>query len=136
MALNKARAKIEQCAVSDLDGTVLFSFGSNGRIVAKGGQTKPSKRLPTIMKDATIVKLDVEGAEFVILPDQIDEMQEVHSWIVEIHPSADRNPEALISLFRARDFKLMWVNRDDTSVEPYPDGASWKSHTTVFALRK
>jgi FkbM family methyltransferase len=136
MALNRAKAKIEQCAISDSDGNVLFSFESNGRIVSKSGQLKPSKRLPTIMKDATIVKLDVEGAEFIILPDQIDEMPRVHTWIVEIHPSDSRNPLLLVDLFRRKDFELLWVNRDRTLVEPYPDSASWKSHTTVFALRK
>jgi len=134
MALNGAKAKIEQCAISDSDGFVLFSFGSNGRIVSKGGQRKPSKRLPTIMKDATIVKLDVEGAEFIILPDQIDEMPGVHTWIVEIHPYSGRNPCVLIDLFRRKGFRLLWVNRERTLVEPYPDSASWESHTTVFAV--
>lgn len=136
MVLNGAIAKIEQCAISDSDGFVLFSMESNGKIVSNGGQLSPSKRLPTIMKDATIVKLDVEGAEFIILPDQIDEMSSVHTWIVEIHPSSNRDPNVLIDLFRSRNFELLWVNREKGFIEPYPDSASWKSHTTVFALHK
>ncbi len=136
MALNGAKAKIEQCAISDSDGTVLFSFGSNGRIVSKGGQVKPSKRLPTIMEDATIVKLDIEGAEFIVLPDQIDEMPTVHTWIIEIHPATSRQPVFLVDLFRRRDFELFWVNREGALVEPYPGSACWESHATIVAVRK
>lgn len=136
MTLNEAKAKIDQCAISNLDGSISFSFGSNGRIVSKGGLTKHAKRLPSILKDATIVKLDVEGAEFTILPNQIDEMSNVHTWIKEIHPTPTRDPNVLIDLLRKKEFELLWVNREGAFVEPYPDPLSWKSHNTVFAIRK
>lgn len=136
MALNGAKAKIEQYAISDSDGYILFSPESNGHIVQEGGRSLPAKRLSAISKDATIVKLDVEGAEFSILPKAIDEMSAVHTWILEIHPDDTNDPAVLIELLKKSGFDLLWVNRETSKVEPYPEGADWESHNTVFALRR
>jgi FkbM family methyltransferase len=135
LCLNHAKARIERCAVSISNAPVSFTPVSNGHIVSEGGILRPAKRLPDIMPDATIVKLDIEGAEFDVLPDQIDEMRHVHTWIVEIHPYGGQNPEQLIDLLVQRDFKILWVNRDLNRVEPYPTGTVWHSHTTIFAVQ-
>ena len=87
------------------------------------------------MADATVAKLDIEGTEFDVFPEQMDEMPLVHSWIVEIHPSSGKDPEAIIQAFRKRDFDILWVNREKNIVEPYVDGSSWTSHTTIFAVK-
>ncbi len=136
MRLNCLQPRIQHCAISDADGSVLFSYESNGEIVSRWGQVKQSKRLPSIMPDATLVKLDVEGAEFLILPDQIDEMPHVKAWVVEIHPSSRRNPENLIDLFREREYELYWINRQDALVRAYSSPIAWKEPATVFAIRR
>ena len=71
-----------------------------------------------------------------VLPAAIDAMSDVHTWIIEIHPGKERNPQDIIDEFLRRGFSALWVNRDMNCVEPYPgEAACWKSHTTVFFLR-
>jgi FkbM family methyltransferase len=135
MAINHVEAQIVQCAVSDSNGYVLFANRSNGRIVTDNGVRVPSKRLATILPNATIIKLDIEGAEFSVLPDQIDDMSSCHTWIVEVHPGANQAPEVLIDAFKTRGFSVFWVNRHNLIVEDYPVLPNWDTHTTIFAFR-
>jgi hypothetical protein len=87
------------------------------------------------MPDATIIKLDIEGAEFSVLPAQIDEMKSVHTWIVEVH-TRNNDPPRLMKLFYNRGYQLYWVNRNTATVEPYKLGTDFNCHhTTIFALR-
>jgi len=135
LRLNGLSPHLVNCVIAEKEGFVNFEDVSNGRIVAHGGMQKVSKKLSTIMKDATIVKLDIEGAEFSVLPSQIDEMTSVHTWIIEIH-TRNNNPEKLMELFHNRGYKLDWVNREVSVVEPYKLGTEFKCHhTTVFARR-
>jgi len=135
LAINGLQADIIRSAISQVDGHIQFSNESNGHILATGGQTVPSRRLVSVLPDATIVKLDVEGAEFWIIPDSIDALPAVHSWIVEIHPTAKRQPSAITALFQSRGYTLHWVNRARCVVEPYSDDADWSTHSTIFARR-
>lgn len=133
MRLNGLVPRLERCVISNTDDSVRFENVSNGRIVSLGGSTVPSRRLPMIMPDATVVKLDIEGTEFTVLPHQIDRMASVHTWIVEIHARAG-NPRDLISIFKDRGFRIDWVNRERKIIEPYQANAEFKSHhTTIFA---
>jgi FkbM family methyltransferase len=136
MVLNGAVPRVVNCAVYDREGYVNFSNDSNGKILKGSGLKKKAKRLPQIMSDATIIKLDVEGAEYKIIPDQIDEMASAHTWIVEIHPHAGGCPSFLINVFREKGYDIKWVNREGNIVEPYPSNAKWNTHTTIFATRK
>ncbi|MGH6945569.1 MAG: FkbM family methyltransferase [Geminicoccaceae bacterium] len=135
LALNGLRAEVEECAINDTDGHVNFSHASCGRIISRGGTVRPARRLSSIMHDATIVKLDIEGAEFLVLPSEIDELSAAHTWIVEIHSIRDRDPQTILDAFRNRGFDLWWVNRDDGRVEPYPAGTPWTSRTSLIAVR-
>lgn len=144
LRLNGLNAELVRCVVSDHDGEVRFSDpaglpGSNGRIVEGGGMVVESRRLCSVMPDANVVKLDVEGEEFKIIADQVDTMQAVDTWIVEVHPFAQQfggaHPDVLIKEFRQRDFKVLWVNRDKNIVEPYVPGTTWAIHSTIFALK-
>jgi hypothetical protein len=85
---------------------------------------------------ATIVKLDPEGAEFIMLPDQIGEMPQVYTWIVKSHPSKTRKQGNLISLFGKRCLQLYWINRHKAVVEPYPHGIIWNGPATIFTIPK
>ncbi len=135
LAINNFQAQVSQCAVSNSNSQVQFSNRSNGHIVENGGVSVPSKRLASILPDATIIKLDIEGAEFSVLPEQIDDLPSCHTWIVEVHPGANRTPEVLTNAFKKRGFSVFWVNRHRLVVEPYPQSALWDIHTTIFAVR-
>lgn len=144
MRLNGLQPELVQCVASNHTGEVRFTNpddlpGSNGRIVEGGGVAVPSRRLADIMPGAHVVKLDVEGEEFEIIPAQLDEMAQVDTWIVEVHPfshqARDKHPDALIGEFTRRGFQVLWVNRDKNIVEPYQPGTHWAIHSTIFAVR-
>lgn len=140
MRLNDKEPNLCKCVVANIDGNVNFEDVSNGRIVPSDlklfkGVVKPSMRLPSIRKDATIVKLDIEGAEYEILPSQIDEMTQVNSWIVEVHKTKG-NPQELVDLFIDRGYIVYWFNWNNNSIELYKRDSNWINHyTTIFACR-
>jgi FkbM family methyltransferase len=135
LALNGLHARIEECAISDADGEVSFASGSCGRIVPKGGTVRPARRLETLLPDATVVKLDIEGAEFALFPGQIDRLPAAHTWIVEIHPGPRHDPKVILDGFANRGFDLLWVDRAGLRVERYPANAPWQSRTSLLAVR-
>jgi FkbM family methyltransferase len=135
LALNGLGARIEECAISDTDGQVGFGRGSCGRIVARGGVVRPARRLETVLPDATVVKLDIEGTEFAIFPEQIERLPMAHTWIVEIHPGEHRNPRTILDAFTTRGFELWWVDRASRRVTRYPASTPWQSRTSLIALR-
>lgn len=135
LAINGLRGRVEGCVVSNTDGEVGFSAASCGRIVDRGGIRRPSRRLRSILPDATIVKLDIEGAEFEVVPAQIDELPAARVWIVEIHPARGRNPITVLDAFRTRPFDLWWGHPVSGQVEPYA-GEPWTARTTLIAIRR
>lgn len=135
LRLNDATAEIEQCAISGSNGTANFLNQSNGRLIDSGGIEVQTRTLPSLMPDANIVKLDVEGAEYKIIPHAIDQMDQVHTWIVEVHPINNPHPDDIYDLFKDRGFNVLWVNRETNQVEPYVPGSEWTIHTTIFARR-
>ena len=108
-ALNGRPIEIVQAAVSTSDEPVRFSRESCGRIETSGGLEVPGRTLTSVLPDATVVKLDIEGAEFGVLPDQLDAMSAVHTWIVEVHPGYGHDPAIVLDLFRARAFELLRI---------------------------
>lgn len=135
LALNGLTARIEQAAVSDRDGRVRFTGGSCGRIAAGGGTEHPAKRLASILPDATVVKLDIEGAEFGVLPAALDQLPAVHTWLVEIHPERGRDCQMLLDPFRHKGYHLAWLDRRAAEVRPWPADATWTERTTLIARR-
>jgi FkbM family methyltransferase len=135
LALNRLHARIEECAISDRDGEVSFALGSCGRIVPQGGAVRAARRLETILPDATVVKLDIEGTEFALFPRQIDRLPAAHTWIVEIHPHGRHDSKAILDGFTDRGFDLLWVDRPGRRVESYPADVPWQSRTSLIALR-
>lgn len=135
LAINGLRGRVAGCVVSNVDGDVAFSLDSCGHIVARGGVRRPSRRLRTILPDATIVKLDIEGAEFEVVPAQIDELPAARAWIVEIHPARGRSPATVIDAFRTRPFDLWWGHPVSGRVEPYA-GEPWTARATLIAIRR
>jgi len=135
-ALNGVKTTIRNIAVSDHRGTVSFKDASNSHLTKPGEDgtiTVESIFLTDVMHAPTIIKLDVEGAEFYILKQQLAKLKSVKHWIIEVHPSPNRNPHELVALLQATGLKLKWVNRTKSVVEDYPNDANWTLHTTIFA---
>lgn len=135
LAINGLRGRVEGCVVSNVDGEVGFSKASCGHVVSRGGTLRPSRRLRSILPEATIVKLDIEGAEFEVVPAQIDELQAARVWIVEIHPARGRHPATVLDVFRARPFDLWWSHPLSGQVELYAD-EPWTERSTLIAIRR
>ena len=96
-------------------------------------------KLNAIDPDADVVKLDIEGAEYVVIPGCLGNMH-AHTWIVECHLSNWRgnnwpecNPDDLARLFVDRGFRLDIVDRDRMAVVPYVIGTEWRTHGTLIA---
>jgi FkbM family methyltransferase len=135
LAINGLRGRIEGCVVSNIEGAIGFSKHSCGHIVAQGGIRLPSRRLASILPDATIVKLDIEGAEYEVVPAQLDELPDARAWIVEIHPGRGRNPGLVLDAFRARRFDLWWGEPTAGEIKPYR-GQDWRARASLIAIRR
>ena len=135
LAINGLRGRVESCAISNAEGEVGFSAYSCGHIVDRGGIRRPSRRLRSIMPEATVVKLDIEGAEFEVVPAQIDELPAARIWIVEIHPGRGRDPLAILDTFRMRPFDLWWGHPVSGQMERYA-GEPWTTRSTLVAIRR
>ena len=135
LAINGLRGRIESCVVSNTEGEVRFSPASCGHIINRGGISRPSRRLRSIMPEATVVKLDIEGAEFEVVPAQIDELPAARIWIVEIHPGRGRDPNLILGAFRERAFDLWWGHPVSGQMERYA-GELWTTRSTLVAIRR
>lgn len=131
-------------AVAHEDGFTYYNGKNLGTITSEQITRVPCFRLPTICKEAHVVKLDIEGAEYTVVPDAIDEMPNCDTWIVEIHPFEFKEQKTeemitnLINLFLDRDYELHWIDREldeESQVVPYPNVATWKIQSTIFAQR-
>lgn len=134
-ALNHLSIEIVKAVISDTESTQRFTRESCGKISDSGALAVAGRTLPSIMADATIVKLDIEGAEFSVLPLQLDEMHRVHTWIVEIHPGYGSDPRTLLNLFRERPFQLFKLERHSATLIPLNKDETWNDRATLIALR-
>jgi len=83
----------------------------------------------------SVYKMDIEGAEFELMPDEIDDLPSVHTWIVEIHPNAG-HPDTIAQAFKDRGFELLKVDRERMVVRPYEIGEKWFTHATLIARKE
>lgn len=134
LALNGFDPVIRHCAITTTNGKVQFTGESNGRVVDRGVIEVSGVRLPSLEPKATVIKLDIEGEEFKVLPDQLAEMKDAHTWIIEIHPWKTRDPHQLMPLLTSM-FDVLWVNRKAMAIEPYSPDADWSLHSTVICRR-
>ena len=84
-----------------------------------------------------MVKLDIEGAEYAVVPDGLASCN-VDSWIIEAHSGNQTEPNTqdhLARLLKDDGYKLDWVNRETMQVEPYKLGTIWPGHSTLFGRR-
>lgn len=130
---------VKNFAVAGKSGTRHFSGISNGQLVNNGGIEVEARTLEEIATlsflPIHLVKLDVEGAEFEIIPASIDKLPECKTWIIEIHPR-EGEPDTIIQPFVERGYEVLKVDRELMQVRPYVLGEPWYSHATVIARRK
>lgn len=134
-ALNRISGSIIQAAVATEDAPVSFTANSCGRIEKNGTLSYKGMQLSSIMRSATVAKIDIEGAEAAVLPAQIDDMTDVHTWIVELHPDFGVDASAILKLFVDRDFKLEYLDRDQAKVMLLDPSKNWSGRTAFMATR-
>lgn len=120
-------------------GDVGFSGQTNG-LVGEFEHKVACWPLRFINPDADVVKLDIEGSEYSVLPSAVD-MPKIHTWIIEAHldsyrpHNGDGVPDDLARLLLSRGFELLWINRHSMKVEPYQLGTRWDTHSTLIGRR-
>lgn len=134
LGMYKVEHNIHNCAVWSRGGLIGFAGGSNGHVVGNGGAFVPCATLPWLGSQASVVKVDIEGAEFEIFPKAFDDMPDVGWWIVEIHPTHGE-PEVIISAMANHGYDLWKVDRELMAVVPYAPG-EWLTHATVIGGKK
>ena len=132
LLINSMTAELVWGAVAKNRGVRKFEYRSNGRLSEDGSVDVEAYKMVDIDPLANIIKLDVEGAEFEILPDAITDMKHCNTWIIEVHQQYG-DPDEIAKAFAGWD--LLWVNRDKLAIEPYNIGAQWKTQATLIARR-
>ena len=116
-------------------GKINYDGQSNGAISFGEGIEVDSIRLADLK--AQVVKLDIEGAEYAVVPDALESCN-IDSWIIEAHLGNQTEANAqdhLAKLLKDDGYQLDWVNREEMKVEPYKLGTAWTNHSTLFARR-
>lgn len=131
----KKRWQLKKCAVAlevgkvrmrvlaaDWGTNAMVTEGDHGEIVEVA-----ARPLMDLAPDATIVKLDVEGQEYVILPGALEAMARVKAWLLELHGVEGQSLEATLGQLAGRGYELIaagtsrsdpdgpWVN---VAIEP------------------
>ncbi len=116
--------KLKRCACSHEDGRVNMkvikaSWGTNSAITADDEGTTidvPCYRLSKIVPDATVVKLDVEGHEYDILPDALASFGgQVRCYAIEFHALDGRPLESALAQLAEAGYELVTAgHRRDT----------------------
>lgn len=108
------------CAISDRDGDVALVTAMQGdvwsSVVAPHGTVRvPARRLAGVAQAATVVKLDIEGHEYVVLDDALSGLPDVHAWALELHMIPGRPLQGVLGLLRTHglDPRIAGRTRDD-----------------------
>jgi FkbM family methyltransferase len=109
---------VEACAATDLDGPVLLQTahepgGLDNSVVvtADGDRTVPGRRLSALAPEAQVVKVDVEGHEYVILDEALARMTRVHTWALELHMVFGRPLQTTLAALARHGFQLRAAGR-------------------------
>lgn len=134
---NDDRWGIMHGALWNETGKIHYDGNPNGALSLSGqGIEVDALRLQDVDPKAQVVKLDIEGAEYAVIPEALETMH-VESWIIEMHSGHDvKEAQDMTSRMLAKaGYELHWVNREKMRVEPYALGTVWPGHSTLFARR-
>ena len=135
LRLNNLEASVYERAVTAYDGDCSFTGETNGRVIPFGKMQVKCSTLKTLMPDASVIKLDIEGGEYAILPEGIEQMPDVHTWIIELHPYWG-SPHEVIASFLKYGFIALKVDRERMKVTEYDMSDEWRTHATCIFLKK
>jgi FkbM family methyltransferase len=120
---NVKQAKINnveflQYAISDQNGEAFLYFGSHAgehsifRKQQSGGTKVQTRRLSSIIKEEQVdlVKVDVEGAEWLVLKGSEEILDKIKNWIIELHDSTRKNE--LDKWFTDRGYSFRWIDKN------------------------
>ncbi len=108
------RWTVEPCAVSSRTGKVGLALfrtpqgGWNSMVVRHKPRLKITCRpLWSLVPDATVVKVDIEGHEYAILEEALPRLKQAHSWAVELHMVPGRPLQQVLTAFMAEGFRIL-----------------------------
>jgi FkbM family methyltransferase len=138
------RWRVEPCAVSDREGEIdIVPFvskhlGGKWNCAVADAHTHgtcvrvPCRRLSTLVPDATVVKMDIEGHEYTVLDEALPRLARVQAWALELHMVPERPLEGVLGHFHALGFASFAAGRPPT--DPHgPWRASPISHTMTWS---
>jgi len=113
---------VEACAISDRDGEVALVTAKESDVwssvvAAHGGLRVPARRLAGVCPDATVVKLDIEGHEYVVLDDALSALPDVQAWAIELHMIPGRPLQGVLGLLRAHGLEPRIAGRTRSDPE-------------------
>jgi hypothetical protein len=104
--------------------TLDVEYGKNSVVLPEGASTDgeirelESKVLADIVPDAQIIKLDIEGHEYAILPDAVPALDRAEVWALELHMVEGHPLQDTLALFEQHGFTLIAAGRK----RDQPDG--------------
>jgi FkbM family methyltransferase len=129
--IKKSKTKnwlLERCAVSDHLGEMSmarqhskkYGWNSMNAALMHSSQSDDlisvmAKPLDAIVPNPTVIKMDIEGGEYVILDKYIADLTTVNTWAVELHMLPDRPLSQVLALFTNFGFRLIAAGRDANS---------------------
>lgn len=120
---------VVQGVISDTEGEASLRVGNDPEegwnsvvVPGQGMRTVESHRLSTLVPDATVVKLDIEGHEYVVLDEAVTNLKQVHTWAIEFHLVPSRPLQDALGKLAAAGFKLFAAGRN-----PKDPAGGWMS---------
>ena len=119
--LDAKRWFVHPCAVTTRDATVSLQIsedvteGLDAAVVDAGrarvDRQVPGRRLGSVVPDATVVKLDVEGHEYAILDDTLATMPAIRAYAIEFHRVSGRPLERALAALADHRYELLAAGR-------------------------
>lgn len=110
---NADRWTVEACALSGRKGSVGLALyrmptGELNSMVSDGKaeRTVPRRKLSALAPDATVVKLDIEGHEYVVLDEALPRLKHAHSWAIELHSVPGQPLQRVLGMLMAEGFRV------------------------------
>jgi FkbM family methyltransferase len=147
-ALNASRWTVEACAIADHDGEIELAtfvakeldgaWNSERARANETGVRVPCRRLSTLVPDATVVKIDIEGQEYDVLDEALPRLERVQAWALELHMLSHRPLQRVLGQLHEHGFDAFAAGRKagDAGDAPWrataiPPTMSWSSVPTA-----